>query len=203
MKIVVFISGRGSNLAALLKDQTGYQITHVIANKKNIRGFEIAQHHGITHSYINWTDKLQAEKIATEILDDEQPDLIVLAGFMRVLSAEFVGQFKNKIINIHPSLLPAYPGLNTHQRVLDDQQTEHGASVHYVDSLLDHGQVISQTHIKVNHNDTAATLEEKLITKEHKLLVHTVGQIANQNIYWQGEILMYQDKPLEQPLLIS
>lgn len=203
MNIVVFISGRGSNLEALLNDQCGYKITHVIGNKKNIKGFEVAKRHGITHSYINWSDKNQAEQIASEIINEEQPELIILAGFMKILSGDFVSRHQNKIINIHPSLLPAYPGLNTHQRVLDDQQTRHGASVHYVDSLLDHGKVISQTYIDVEKNDTAHSLADKLITKEHKLLVATAGLIANNQIYWQENQLLFNDKPLEKPIVIE
>ncbi len=202
MNIVVFISGRGSNLEALLNDQNNYQITHVIGSKKGIKGFDVAEKHGITHSYINWQDKNRAEAITLEILSEEQPDLIVLAGFMKILSADFVAQFKNKIINIHPSLLPAYPGLHTHQRVLNDKQTEHGASIHFVDSLLDHGQVISQTRIKVNPEDNAESLASKLITKEHKLLVETVGQIANEQIRWHNNTLFHNNIPLEKPIVI-
>lgn len=202
MNIVVFISGRGSNLEALLNDQNGYQITHVIGNKKGIKGFDVANTHGVKHSYINWQDRSRAEKIAHDVLKDEKPDLIVLAGFMKILSPEFVAHFKKRIINIHPSLLPAYPGLQTHQRVLNDKQTKHGASVHYVDSLLDHGQVISQTHIIIEPDDTAESLANKLIKKEHKLLVQTVGQIATNQITWLNETLYYNDKPLEKPIVI-
>lgn len=203
MNLVVFISGRGSNLEALLKDQSGYQITHVIGNKKNIKGFEIAKQYAVAHSFINWSDKTQAETIANEILSEEQPDLIVLAGFMKILSNDFVNQFKNKIINIHPSLLPAYPGLNTHQRVLDDKQTEHGASVHFVDGLLDHGKVVSQTVINVEKNDTADSLADRLIQKEHKLLIKTVGLIANKQIYWDKNQLLFNNNSLKKPIIIK
>jgi len=203
IKIIVFISGRGSNLKALLKNENEYQICHVISDKPDIEGLAVAQAHEVINSYINWQDRSRAERIATDIINNEAPDLIVLAGFMKILSTEFTEKFRNRIINIHPSLLPDYPGLNTHQRVLDDNQTIHGATVHYVDGLLDHGQTISQTHISVNHNDTAETLANKLITKEHKLLTQTVCLIANQQIYWHNNCLLYNGKALTKPLVIE
>lgn len=203
IKIVVFISGRGSNLEALLKDENNYQVCHVISNKQDIKGLAIAHAQGVTNSYINWSDRNRAEQISTNIIKGEAPDLIVLAGFMKILSTEFTDRFKNKIINIHPSLLPEYPGLNTHQRVLDDNKTTHGASIHFVDGLLDHGKTISQIQIPVDHNDTAKTLANKLITKEHKLLTLTVGLIAKQQIYWQNGCLLFNGKPLEKPLVIE
>lgn len=203
MKAVVFISGRGSNLDALLRHQDGYQVTHVIANKKNIKGFDVAQNHGVSYSYICWKNKAIAEQIALDIINECQADFIILAGFMKILSADFVSHFKNKIINIHPSLLPDFPGLNTHQRALDDDRKIHGASVHFVDSLLDHGQVISQIHINISTNDTAETLAEKLISKEHKLLTYTVGQIAKQLIFWHNNVLFHENKPLKQPIILE
>ena len=169
MKIVVFISGRGSNLNALLDDENGYKVSHVICNRREAKGLQLAQNRGVTNTFIDWSNSKQAESIASTVIEEETPGLIVLAGFMRILSTEFTAKYKNKIINIHPSLLPDYPGLNTHQRVLDDNKSMHGASVHFVDGLLDHGQVISQTHIKVQPNDTATSLANKLISKEHKL----------------------------------
>ena len=203
IKIIVFISGRGSNLAALIEDENKYNICHVISNKKDAKGLSIAQAQGGTNSYINWSDRTRAELIATNIINTEAPDLIVLAGFMKILSTEFTDNFKYKIINIHPSLLPDYPGLNTHQRVLDDNKTIHGASVHFVDGQLDHGKTISQTQITVDNKDTSASLANKLIPKEHKLLTHTVGLIANKQIYWHNDCLLFNGKPLEKPLLIG
>ncbi len=181
MRLAVFISGRGSNLAALLGAQknSGYQVVHVISNNAQAQGLEIAHENGVNNSHVLWKERDSGEKHALALLETIQPDLIVLAGFMKVLSAEFVGRFENKIINIHPSLLPLYPGLNTHQRVLDDQQSTHGASVHVVDDQLDHGQVLSQTRINIEANDTAATLSERLIEKEHRLLIKTVQMIAS------------------------
>jgi phosphoribosylglycinamide formyltransferase-1 len=203
MKVVVFISGRGSNLAAMIADQSTYQITHVISNNKHIKGLETAHNNGISSTYINWQNKSQAEQISLEILAELQPDLIVLAGFMKILSAEFIRHYNNKIINIHPSLLPDFPGLNTHQRVIDANKTIHGATVHFVDKQLDHGQIIAQTKLAVEKTDSAKSLADKIIIKEHKLLNHCVGLIAKRVIYWQNDVLIYNNNPLEKPLIIE
>ncbi len=203
MNVVVFISGRGSNLTALLDDQQGYNIKHVISNNTEAGGLKIAHERGITNTVINWSDKVRAESFAAEIINQESAELVILAGFMRILSSNFTDTFNQKIINIHPSLLPDYPGLNTHQRVIDDQRGIHGASVHYVDGQLDHGQVISQTKIKVNTNDTATSLANQLIQKEHKLLTFTVGLIAEHKIYWEKNCLIYHNQPLLEPILLK
>ena len=203
MKVVVFISGRGSNLAAMIADQTTYQITHVISNSKHAKGLEIAHNNGISSTYINWQNCHQAEKICLEVLAEQQPGLIVLAGFMKILSAEFVRHYKNKIINIHPSLLPDFPGLNTHQRVIDANKTVHGATVHFVDNQLDHGQIIAQTRLAVEKTDNPQSLADKIIIKEHKLLNHCVGLIAKGVISWQNDVLIYNNNSLEKPLVIE
>ena len=204
MKVVVFISGRGSNLAALLNAQkkSGFEVVHVISNKAAAYGLEIAQQNGVNNSHIVWTDKEKGEQYATEVLNQIKPDLIVLAGFMKVLSADFVAQFENKIINIHPSLLPLYPGLNTHQRAIDDGQTQHGASVHLVDDQLDHGLVLSQCHVDITKNDTAESLADKLISKEHRLLTQTVALIAANKLTWHDSLSL-NDEPLASALVIE
>lgn len=200
MRLVVFISGRGSNLQALLKQKKSFKVIHVVSNQASAEGLAIAEAHAINHTVIPWQDKSKAEAAAHDLLQQTNPDLIVLAGFMRVLSAEFVSQFSHKIINIHPSLLPLYRGLNTHQRALDDKQKIHGASVHFVDDQLDGGQIISQCHLTIQADDTAETLAQRLLSKEHKLLVKTVRHMANHSIHWQNNRLYYIDKPLIAPI---
>lgn len=122
---------------------------------------------------------------------------------MRVLSADFVARFPFKIINIHPSLLPLYPGLNTHQRALNDQQTKHGATVHYVDQHLDQGHSISQCHINITAKDNTETLAARLLSKEHTLLTTTVNKIASGEIYWQDNQLFYNNQVITQPIVWS
>ncbi len=204
MKLVVFISGRGSNLAALLNAQqnSGFEVAHVISNKASAYGLEIAQQNGVNNSHIVWTNKKQGEAYASELLNRIKPDLIVLAGFMKVLSADFVAQFENKIINIHPSLLPLYPGLNTHQRAIDDKQVLHGASVHLVDDQLDHGLVLSQCHVEITPEDTADSLADKLIHKEHRLLTETVRLIADSTLSWHNGLKLNRE-PMKNAIVID
>lgn len=203
MRVVVFISGRGSNLQALLEQQNNYTISHVISNRSQAAGLQIAQDYGVATTVISWRDPKQAETKALALLNDINPDLIVLAGFMRVLSAGFVSNFPFKIINIHPSLLPLYPGLNTHQRALNDQQRIHGATVHFVDQYLDQGRSISQCQIKITAEDTAETLAQRLLSKEHQLLTATVNKIASGEIYWQANQLYYNNQVITQPIVWS
>jgi len=203
MRVVVFISGRGSNLQALRERQENYTISHVICNHAQAAGLQIARDFDIPSTVIPWRDTDQAEAQALALLREINPDLIVLAGFMRVLSAGFVANFQFKIINIHPSLLPLYPGLNTHQRALNDRQSKHGATVHYVDQHLDQGHSISQCHINITAKDTAETLAARLLSKEHKLLTTTVNKIASGEIYWQDNQLFYNNQVITQPIVWS
>ncbi len=201
MRLVVFISGRGSNLKALLKAQEDFEVVHVICNQATASGLAIAEEFDVDYTVIPWKDKTQAEITAHKLLLQLQPDLIVLAGFMRVLSAQFVSEFNHQIINIHPSLLPLYPGLDTHQRALDDKQKIYGATVHFVDHQLDGGQIISQCRLTIQSNDTAETLAQRLLSNEHQLLVKTVQHMANHTIYWHNDRLYYNDKPLIEPII--
>ena len=181
MNVVVLISGRGSNLEALLNHQEGYQVTHVVSNKATAKGLDIARGRGITNTYINWRDQQQAELMLSDLLSTCQPDLVVLAGFMRILSTGLVNQFKNKMINIHPSLLPKYPGLNTHRQVLKNNDPIHGATVHLVTDQLDQGKILAQTRMTVNANWNEDQLAAALLAKEHELLTRVVGQMASQD----------------------
>ncbi len=203
MKIAVLISGRGSNLEALIKHQIGYQVAHVISNNFHARGLQIAKQHGIINTCIDWTDPVKAEKMLVDLLQDSPIDLIVLAGFMRILSADFVNQFSDKILNIHPSLLPKYPGLNTHQKVLDNNDKSHGASVHLVDEGLDQGPVIAQTAITVHESDDKESLADRLILKEHKLLTTVMGLIATGDLQWNKQNITWKQKTLNKPLMIE
>lgn len=190
MRVAVLISGRGSNLQALIDDQKGYQICHVISNNFKANGLKIAQKHGITNTAIDWKDNQQAEQILQELLCEINADLVVLAGFMRILSPETL-QVTNKVINIHPSLLPKYPGLNTHQQVVNNQDKWHGATVHVVNEELDGGLILAQFRFLVDHKADANQLANELISKEHKLLTTVVGLIANKQISWNDNQLQH------------
>ncbi len=203
MRVVVLISGRGSNLTALLNDQNNYSIVHVISNNFKAKGITTAKQHSVPNTCINWGDRKAAEKILIEVIEENQADLIVLAGFMRILSDITVQVLGNKIINIHPSLLPKYPGLNTHQKVLDNKDSQHGATVHLVDEHLDNGRILAQTQFSIGSEYHAKMLADKLIVKEHKLLTTVVGLIASNNLSWDDIHTYTGDKIMTKPLMIN
>lgn len=180
-KIVVLISGGGSNLQSLIDacaaSQIDGQISAVISNRPNVKGLERAHSAGIPQQVIDHTsfaDRHWFERALTDAIEHHAPDLIVLAGFMRVLTAEFVNQYLGKLINIHPSLLPKFTGLHTHQRALDAQETHHGASVHFVTAELDGGPIIIQDRVAIDAQDDAASLAAKVLVKEHQIYPQAV-----------------------------
>lgn len=175
-RIVVLISGNGSNLQALIdaidNKTLNATITGVISNVKSAYGLERAQKHGIDTTAIDHRDYADRETFDLALqaqIDAYQPDLVVLAGFMRILTPNFVRYFSGRLLNIHPSLLPKYKGLNTHQRALDAQDTEHGCSIHFVTLELDGGPVICQGAVAIELGDTAESLAHKVQHHEHRL----------------------------------
>lgn len=176
-RIVVLISGNGSNLQAIidsLQEHKNAIIAAVISNKAEAYGIERAKQAGIsTHTidHRHYESRQDFDEALISLIDPCQPDLIVLAGFMRILTERFVNHYLGRLINIHPSLLPKYPGLNTHQRVLDAQETEHGCSVHFVTPELDGGPVIIQGVIPIASEPKMDKflLEEKVHELEHKV----------------------------------
>lgn len=185
-RIAILISGNGSNLQAIIdavnQGQIHAEIVLVLSNKATAYGLERAQRANIaTEILLNaeYTSQNEYDAALKQILDHYQPDLIVLAGFMRILSPSFVNAFKGKIINIHPSLLPKYRGLNTHQRVLDAGDKIHGVTVHYVTDDLDSGPIIEQVSLEILANDTAESLEERIHKIEHKLYPKVIANLVN------------------------
>lgn len=172
MRIVVLISGRGSNLQAILAAQLPAQIVAVISNKPDASGLHVAQAAGIatqTLAHTGFASRGEFDQAMMQMIDGYQPDLVVLAGYMRILTDEFVNHYQGRLINIHPSLLPSYAGLNTHQRALDDGVKVHGCTVHYVTPTLDHGPIIIQAAVPVRNNDTADSLGERVLRMEHQI----------------------------------
>lgn len=169
-KIVILISGRGSNLQALLSASLPCQIAAVISNRVDAQGLEAARQHSIATRVLahqNYADRATFDAALQELIDSYQPDFIVLAGFMRILTAKFVEHYQGRLINIHPSLLPAYTGMNTHERALQDGVKIHGCTVHYVTPDLDHGPIIIQAAVPVLSSDTAPMLAERVLQQEH------------------------------------
>jgi phosphoribosylglycinamide formyltransferase 1 len=176
-KIVILISGRGSNMQALLAANLPCTIAAVISNRADATGLQAAQAQGIATAVLEHREFATRELFdaaLAQTIDTFQPDFIILAGFMRILSAAFVQRFYGKLINIHPSLLPAYAGLHTHQRALDDGIKIHGCTVHFVSADLDHGPIIIQAAIAVLQNDSALTLSRRLLAEEHRIYAQAV-----------------------------
>ena len=166
INIAVFISGNGSNLKSLilnsLKKRSKYEIKLVISNKPTAKGLGYARKFKIKKKIINYLNKKSAEKAILIELKQNKIDLICLAGFMKILSNDLIKKFKGKIINIHPSLLPKYKGLDTHQRAINDKQKYSGCTVHYVNSKLDSGKIILQKKVKILKTDTSDKLAKKI-----------------------------------------
>ena len=181
--IVVLISGKGTNLQALIdaSHRSSYKISAVISNTAKAIGLNRAKISGIDTYVIeqeSFNSKLEFEESLATRISEINPKLIVLAGFMKVLSPQFVRLFRGKIVNIHPSLLPEYPGLNTHQRVLEDKKKIHGVSVHLVTEDLDGGPVIAQDSVYVLPDDTAESLAKRVLEREHVIYPKVVESLA-------------------------
>lgn len=169
--IVVLISGRGSNMEALLA--AGLPVVAVIANRADAGGLAIAQAHGIATAVVDHRAHASREAFdaaLAEAIDSHRPDLVVLAGFMRILTPAFVKRYANRMINIHPSLLPAFTGLDTHRRALEAGVKLHGCTVHFVTDALDHGPIIAQAAVRVLPDDTESSLAARVLAQEHRLL---------------------------------
>ena len=171
--ISIFISGRGSNLRSLIKysnlKKSKIKINLVISNNKFSKGLEFAKKNKIKYHVINYSKKKQAELKILGYLIKNKVDLICLAGFMKILSSNFIKKFKYPILNIHPSLLPKYKGLNTHRRAIKNNDKFSGASVHLVTPKLDSGKIILQKKVRISKADTEKTLAKKVLKIEHKL----------------------------------
>lgn len=171
-RIVVLISGRGSNMRALFEAKLPATIAAVISNNPSAAGLEFARRHNVETRIVNHRDFADRSSfdaaLATEVASFA-PDLVVLAGFMRILTETFVNRFAGRILNIHPSLLPAFGGVNTHQRALDEGVRFHGCTVHFVTPALDHGPIVIQAAVPVLPGDDAATLAARVLEQEHRI----------------------------------
>jgi phosphoribosylglycinamide formyltransferase-1 len=180
--IVILISGRGSNMQAIVEAGLPHRIAAVISNRAEAAGLDYARQRGIATAVVSHREHPTREAfdmVLAEEIDRHQPDLVVLAGFMRILTPGFVQHYAGRLINIHPSLLPSYTGLHTHQRALDDGVKLHGCTVHFVTAELDHGPIIAQGAVPVLSNDTPDTLAARLLKVEHRLYPQAVGWLCN------------------------
>lgn len=179
--IVILISGRGSNMEAIVRalesERWPARIAAVISNKPDAKGLAFAQAHGIPTAVVpnkEFATRDAFDAALRETIDGFAPDLVVLAGFMRILTAPFVEHYAGRMLNIHPSLLPLFPGLHTHRQALEAKVTEHGATVHFVTAELDHGPTVLQAKIEVLPGDTEESLAQRLLEKEHVIYPQAV-----------------------------
>jgi phosphoribosylglycinamide formyltransferase-1 len=202
---VILISGRGSNMEAIVRaleaEKWPARIAAVVSNKADAKGLLYAQAHGIATAVVpskDFASRAEFDAALQQVVDSFAPDLVVLAGFMRILTAPFVEHYAGRMLNIHPSLLPLFPGLATHQQALDAGVLEHGATVHFVTAELDHGPVIAQARIPVHPGDTPDILATRLLVEEHKLYPYAVCLFVEDRISIEnGEVRIRQGAPAE------
>ena len=181
VKTAVFISGTGSNLKSLIrfskKKKSPISIDLIISNNPKAKGLKLGKINKIKRKVYNFKRKYKIENQILSDLKEYKVKMICLAGFMEILSKNFITKFKGKILNIHPSLLPKYKGLNTHQRTLNNNEKYSGCTVHFVNSKLDSGKIILQKKVKISKNDTKNSLARKVLIQEHKLYPRSILKI--------------------------
>ncbi len=181
--IVILISGRGSNMEAIVKavaaEQWPARVAAVVSNRADAEGLQFAQAHGIATAVVANRDYATREAFDSALqqtIDRYQPDVVVLAGFLRILTAGFVEHYAARMLNIHPSLLPAFPGLHTHRQALEAGAKTHGATVHFVTPELDHGPIVAQAEVEVRAGDTEDSLAERVLEQEHIIYPRAVRE---------------------------
>ena len=183
IKCAVFISGTGSNLKSLIqfskKKNSPISIELIISDNQKAKGLKFGKLFKISKKIFNYKNKIIAEKKIISEINNKKIKLICLAGFMRILSKNFIKRFKGKILNIHPSLLPKYKGLNTHKRAISNNEKYSGCTVHFVNSRLDSGKIILQKKVKINKGETAVSLAKKILIQEHKLYPKAISKVFN------------------------
>ncbi len=216
LNIVVLISGSGSNLQAMIdaieQGQLNAKISAVISNRPNVKGLQRAEAAGITTHVIDHTEYDSREAFDQQLMqmiDQHQPQLVVLAGFMRILTDDFVGHYAGRMLNVHPSLLPEFRGLNTHQRALDAGVAQHGVSIHYVSNELDGGPLVLQAVIDLNQSDNVESLKERIHRLEHIIYPMVIQWVAenrleviNQQVYLDKQALTSPAKWIDNQLVL-
>ncbi len=210
LKAAVLISGTGSNLKTLIDAVAtkglDLNIVQVVSNRADAKGISHAVTAGIpvkVISHADFPDRQSHDAEVAKVLQHSQAELIILAGYMRILSEEFTNRYNGRMINLHPSLLPLYKGLDTYNRVLQSGDNETGASIHFVTAGLDSGPVISQVKMPVLPIDDATSLKARLGPLEHKLLTATVELFCNRDITLQQSVVLYRGEEISQPLQLK
>jgi phosphoribosylglycinamide formyltransferase-1 len=208
--IVILISGRGSNMRALVEssrsESSAYAVAAVISDKPDAGGLEVAAALGIATRALPAAKGLERaayDAALASTIEEYSPSLVALAGFMRILSPPFVARFAGKVLNIHPSLLPKYTGLHTHQRALEARETEHGVTVHFVSEQLDGGPRVLQARVPVRPGDTEAALSERVLTQEHIVYPLAVNWFCQGRLRWAAGKAWLDGQILQQPVQLA
>ncbi len=208
LPVAVVISGRGSNMEAIVRAAqapgSGFKVVRVIADRETAGGLARAAALGVPTSVVpvkQFSDRAIFDAALAAEIDASGARLIALAGFMRILSAEFVQRFAGRLLNIHPSLLPKYKGLDTHARALAAGDSHHGASVHFVTAELDGGPVVMQGRLRIRPGDTPDSVSARVHTLEHIIYPHVCTLIAAGRIAWRAGTVYFDGEPLADPLV--
>lgn len=205
--IVILISGRGSNMQAIVNaNLPNVNIAAVLSNNPNAAGLAWAAERGIRTAALNHKDfasRDEFDQAMMLLIDAYQPDLVVLAGFMRILTPAFCKHYENRCINIHPSLLPSFTGLHTHQRAIDEGCRVAGCTIHFVTEVLDNGAIISQGVVPILDNDTADDLAARVLAVEHKLLPQAVADFVSGSLKIEGKRVIKQNQVAPNAALLA
>jgi len=200
LRIGVLASGRGSNLQAILdaivKEKIPAEVVAVLGNKKEAEALQRARHHGIPSEFLDsndYPDRMAFDTQLAKRLQHYRVDLVILAGYMRLVTSALIVPFRNRILNIHPSLLPAFPGLKAHKQALEHGVKVSGCTVHFVDEEVDHGPILLQASVPVKEGETEEDLVERILIEEHRLLPEAVRIIAEGRVRIEGRRVMIQE----------
>jgi len=197
-RIVILISGRGSNMEAIVNAGLPLRTAAVISNEPNAAGLAIADRHGIATAIVDhrqFSERASFDDALAAEIDSHQPDLVVLAGFMRILTDAFVARYEGRLLNIHPSLLPSFPGLHTHRRALEAGVRIHGCTVHFVASKLDHGPIVVQAAVPVLPGDTEDSLAARVLREEHRIYPQAIRWFCEGRLGLNTAGTVYLDVP--------
>jgi phosphoribosylglycinamide formyltransferase-1 len=208
--IVILISGRGSNMRALIEHSqapdAAYAVASVISDRPDAEGLEVARHFGVAARTLppaKAAQRVEYDNVLAAAIDECSPSLIALAGFMRILSAPFVEAYAGKILNIHPSLLPKYPGLHTHRRAIEAREAEHGVTVHFVTEQLDGGPRVIQARVPVETGDTEATLRLRVLALEHVIYPLAVNWFCAGRLRCEAGKALLDGRILSEPVQLA
>ena len=204
--LVILISGRGSNMEALIEAKLPGRIAAVISNRPNASGLEIARRHGletIVLDQLSYSGREAFDDALAQTIDAYKPDLIALAGFMRLLGDNFANRYQGKLINVHPSLLPAFPGLHSHRRALQEGVKIHGCTVHFVTAQMDCGPIIIQAAVQVLPDDTEQTLAARVLQQEHRIYPEAVRWFMEGRLKIAGSAVDVSNAVFDDSILYS